>query len=254
MAQQSTSSRLSRILTDWEQVREAHRGADQAAQDARLAVVLRYEGAVRRYLLGALRDAQAADDVFQDFWLRFVQGHFWRAEPERGRFRDYLKTTLGHLVADYWRHRARQPQQLDSALDVAAPSAELEEADRGFVASWRRGIFEHVWTALEEAEQQGGPPYFHVLNFLQVQPEATSAEMAARLTEQLRCSPPLTAPGIRKLLQRGRVRFAELMVAEVERLLDGPTRERLEQALVDLDLLPFCRVALERRKEETGNS
>jgi RNA polymerase sigma-70 factor (ECF subfamily) len=204
---------------------------------------------MRRYLLAALRDTNAAEDVFQDFWTKFVEGRLWRADPARGRFRDYLKTTLWHLVADYRRVQSRQPQQLDSAVEPVAPSGEFEEAERGYVATFRKSVLDEAWTALEAAEHQGGQPYHTALQLQQERPQATSAEIAVVLTARLQSKTPWTAPGVRKLLQRARLRFAELILAEMERLQDGASLDRLEEGLIDLDLLRFCRVALGRRKE-----
>ena len=54
--------RLSRITTRWTLVDEAHRGPGDAAAAARAELWRRYGGAAHRYLLGALRDADAAAD------------------------------------------------------------------------------------------------------------------------------------------------------------------------------------------------
>src|SRR5262245_41794459 len=90
--------RLSRITTLWSLVYEAHGDAADAAKAAQHRLMDRYGGAAHRYLLGALRDADAADDLFQDFSLRFLRGDFRNADPERGRFRDFVKTALFHLI------------------------------------------------------------------------------------------------------------------------------------------------------------
>ena len=96
------SQRLSRINTLWTMVFQAH-GADRdAVQQAQCVLLERYRGAIYRYLVGALRDADAAEELAQEFALRFVRGDFRRANPEKGRFRSYLKTVccLGFLPSD----------------------------------------------------------------------------------------------------------------------------------------------------------
>ena len=40
-------------------------------------------GAAYRYLLGAVHDPDAADDLCQDFAVRFLRGDFRRADPGR---------------------------------------------------------------------------------------------------------------------------------------------------------------------------
>jgi len=57
----------------------------------------------------------------------------------------------------------------------------------------------------------------------------------------------LTAAGVRQTLHRARVKFAELLVAEVGRSLETSMPDRIEQELIDLGLLPYCREALDCR-------
>src|SRR5262249_10904360 len=82
-------------------------GPPDAVADAQDVLLRRYGAAARRYLLGSLRDADAAEDLAQEFALRFLRGDFKGADPQRGRFRDFLKGVLSHLVAAY--HRRRPP-------------------------------------------------------------------------------------------------------------------------------------------------
>jgi len=248
MDERSLSARLSRITTIWSMVAGGPRASASTVQDARLALIQRYQGAAYRYLLGAVRDADAADELFQEFALRVMQGAFGRADPQKGRFRDYLKTTLFHLVIDHQRgprHRAH-PLDLD-VVQPAAPAWDPAEADRQFEASWRDELLARAWNSLAEAERQGGQPYSSVLRFRVDHPEASSAEMAARLTEQLKPERPCTETGMRKTLQRARERFAEALVDDVAGSLGQSTPEQLEQELIDLGLLSYCRSELARR-------
>ena len=72
----------------------------------------RYCGSVYRYLLGALRNGDAAIELFQEFAMRFVRGDFHRASPTRGRFRDYVKTALINLVTDHFNRQNSKPRPL----------------------------------------------------------------------------------------------------------------------------------------------
>jgi RNA polymerase sigma-70 factor (ECF subfamily) len=69
--------------------------------------------------------------------------------------------------------------------------------------------------------------------------------MAAQLSTEL--GKPLTAAGVRQLLHRARERFADLLLEEVAQSLAEPSPERLEQELLELGLLEYCRPALQRR-------
>src|SRR5262245_50273843 len=108
---QSIQTRIDEISTRWTMLFQAHTPGD-AAQAARQALVQRYRGAVYRYRLGAVRDEGVAKELAQEFAVRFLHGDFRRADPERGRFRDYLKTALIHLVNDHKKDRRQQPGPL----------------------------------------------------------------------------------------------------------------------------------------------
>lgn len=249
MDQSELNSRLSRISTVWTLLSDAQKPLRTRAEDARLALIQRYQGAAYRYLLGAVRNPDAADDLFQEFALRVLQGAFAHADPHRGRFRSYLKTMLYHLVADYQRRQRRLPRSLQSTVpDPAQPDAEATESDRQFLHSWRDEILARAWTALAEAERAGGQPYHSVLKFRAEHPDASSAEMAAALSGQLRPGQPFTEAGLRKTLQRARAQFADVLLDDVTHSLGEHAPGQLEEELIELDLLPYCRSALGRRR------
>jgi len=249
MDENTLNSRLSRISTIWTMLGKAHHESGFDAADAQSALIQRYQGAVYRYLLGALRDPDAADELFQEFALRVVQGAFRRANPQRGRFRDYLKTTLIHLVTDYQNRRRNRPVPLGKTFnEPAVPPSDPAAADEQFLQSWKEELLARAWELMEKAERLGGQPYYSVLQFRAENSDATSAEMAARLSEQLRPDNPFTNTGIRKTLQRAKTQFADLLLDEIAQSLDSPTAEELEQELIDLELMPHCRAALKRRQ------
>src|SRR5215218_612751 len=99
MDPQSPDRHLSQIITLWTLVRRAHQGPEGAAREAQRQMLDRYGGAVRRYLRGLLRDEDAAADVFQEFACEFLGGDLGGADPQRGRFRNFVKGVLFHLVA-----------------------------------------------------------------------------------------------------------------------------------------------------------
>src|SRR5215213_3027567 len=97
----SAGKHISEIKTLWPRLIEAQTGeSDQARREAQQAILDRYRPAIQRYLRACL-DADAAEEVLQEFQVRFVQGNFRNADPERGRFRDLLKTALRNLINDH---------------------------------------------------------------------------------------------------------------------------------------------------------
>src|SRR6516164_10735492 len=129
MSANDADRHLSRISTLWSLVSLAHHEAGDEVSTAQQKLLERYSGAIRRYLLGALRDPDAAEDLFQDFAYRFLHGDLRRVDPQRGRFRDYVKGVLFHLIADYHKRSRAQPLPADHP-DLAAPSPpSLTESD-----------------------------------------------------------------------------------------------------------------------------
>jgi RNA polymerase sigma-70 factor (ECF subfamily) len=236
--------RLDDIPTDWETISQSHRGREDEAAAAREVLLERYRGAVYRYLLSAVRDPSVAEDLTQEFALRFIQGRFRGADPSQGRFRNYVKTALFHLVND-WRKRVGKglwPVRLDSDEVVPAPD-EKAAAEQAFRDSWRQELLARAWKALE-GEQQSSQPYYDVLRFRVDHPDMPSGQMAEQLSARL--ARPFTAAGVRKLLQRARERFADLLLEETGQALEG-VRTHLEEELAELNLLKYCASALQRR-------
>jgi RNA polymerase sigma-70 factor (ECF subfamily) len=233
-----SDERLSRIETQWSALVKAHGPAgDDDVRAVRDRLIDRYTGAVYRYLRGAVRDPNVAADLCQEFAVRFLRGDFRRATPERGRFRNYVKTALANLVNDHHRQRQTEPKPL--AVDAPAPAlpSEIE-----FLGGWRQSLLDQTWKALA-----GANPTFHAVLLLRVEnPDMPSPEMADRLTGQL--GRPVTPQNVRKSIQRAHVKFAELLLDQVADSLDNPTADDIEAELQSLDLLKYCRSALDRRR------
>jgi RNA polymerase sigma-70 factor (ECF subfamily) len=220
-------------------------------QSAQQALLDRYGGAVRRYALAALRDEDAADEVFQEFALRFVRGDFKSANPERGRFRAFVKTSVYRLIVDYQRRKKKHYREGPMHSNLAEPLGEGDPADVSgvedlFHASWRDDLLARCWKRLEEVERESGKPYFTVLRFRVDHPDLRSPELAAGLTEKL--GKPINAGAVRVLLHRAREDFGDLLLAEVADSLTDSSLDATEQELIELNLLEYCRPALERRR------
>jgi RNA polymerase sigma-70 factor (ECF subfamily) len=238
--------RLNQIATLWSQVSQAHAADADAARQARRVLLERYSGAIRRYLLGAVRNADAAEELTQEFAYRFLNGDLRGVDRERGRFRDFVKGVLFHLVADHHKRRKQQPGSLPA--DFAEPGADCSlaaEREEAFRTSWRDELLARSWTALQAHEQSSGQPFYTVLRCRADHPDLPSAVLAERLSGPL--GKPVTAAGVRKTLERARDKFADVLLDEIAQALEQPTVARLEEELIDLGLLEHCRDALLRR-------
>jgi RNA polymerase sigma-70 factor (ECF subfamily) len=239
---------LSHIQTAWSMVRRAH-GGDSAVQAAQQSLLERYGGAVRRYALAALRNEEAADDVFQEFALRFVRGDFGAADPGRGRFRAFVKTVVYRLIVDYQRRQKKRQRESPLHTNVAEPARDGDDTpadDELFRTNWRDELLARSWQQLAADEERTGKPHHSVLRYRVDHPNLRSPELAEGLSKKL--GKPINAGAVRVLLHRAREAFAELLLAEVTESLADASLDEAEEELIDLDLLEYCRPALNRRR------
>jgi RNA polymerase sigma-70 factor (ECF subfamily) len=244
MATSELPERLSRMTTRWSLVRDAHTPAGDQTGPARQVLAEQYGGAAYRYVLGAVRDPDVADELSQEFAVRLLGGDFHRACPERGRFRDYLKTVLVNLINDHFRSRGKWPHALpvQAALPQASPESILDGPS--FEECLKEQFLDHAWSELERTQ-----PRYHAVLLLRVEePDLTSAEMAERLSSTT--GTRWTAGSARKTLERARSRFADLLLHEVAEFLGADSAGDLQPELESLGLLRYCRSALERRGAE----
>jgi RNA polymerase sigma-70 factor (ECF subfamily) len=239
--------RLADLSTQWNLVFEARSGTPEQVSLAMSRLMCRYSGAVHRYLLKALKNPEAAEELDQEFAVRFLRGDFKHGDPSRGRFRDYVKRAVQNLMKDYYRRRRRDgAAPLESGVHEPAVLDEgLAQFDRQFLLSWRNDLLDRTWGSLNELERSSGQPHHTILRLRVDEPDLTSTEWAARLSERL--GRPMTPGAFRQALQRARREFALRLLTEVRAsLLEEPTPQALEEELADLELLEYCRPYLKR--------
>jgi len=252
MDEKSIHNRLSQISTRWTLVAEAHGDAGDADTAALTALLQHYQSAVYRYLLGATGDPDAADGLFQDFALKLVRGDYRRATANRGRFRDFLRTSLINLITNYRRRQNRlQLQSLGDLKDEVG--GQLPDLEADFLNSWRKGLIERAWDGLAAVSKSTGSPMYAVLRLRTDEPQLGSAALAERLTQELRPSQSFTDTGVRKILQRARELFTDLLLDEVARSINTTSLDALEQEIIDLGFQAYCKRALERRRQLFGS-
>jgi DNA-directed RNA polymerase specialized sigma24 family protein len=126
--------------TDWSEIQAA---ADSVGKDAELLDTLlrRYQAAIRAYLqkvFPSLQDhhEEYAHEFMTDRMLK--EGWLKRADPNRGRFRDFLKISLRRFVLDRRRRRdvRNPPEPLVEAEDeIPDEAAACEAYDRAWAAA-----------------------------------------------------------------------------------------------------------------------
>jgi DNA-directed RNA polymerase specialized sigma24 family protein len=241
----NSQEHLSQIITMWTLVRQAHATGDDASSQiasAQTALMNRYHGAVYRYLLGALKDKDAADELFQEFALRFLRGDYRNVNPERGRFRQFLKTCLYHLIVDHQTRKSKQPLHLESHAEPAVHTTSIKEHEQSFVQSCRDDLLDYAWRALEDYQKTSNQPYYDVLRMRAENSDLRSQDLGVKLGEKW--GKAFAAAATRQLLHRAREKFAEYLCEQVYMQIEHPTPEELVQELIDLGLWSYCKAVL----------
>jgi RNA polymerase sigma-70 factor (ECF subfamily) len=239
-------SKLSQLATQWSLVLEACRGPGDTVKARQAEVLERYCGAIYRYALRVLGDSDLASEACQEFALRFVRGDFRHADPTRGRFRDYVKTSVIHLLHEFHRTQDNRRKVLPLDERAAALLTPPPAVGNEFQDLWRKELLNRAWSEMEQRQAATGPPYHAALRLKADHPDLTAAELAERLHDV--GMGRYTVAGVRQVLHRSREIFADLLLAEVARSILSDDLEDLAEELADLDLFTYCREALSRRR------
>jgi RNA polymerase sigma-70 factor (ECF subfamily) len=232
--QSETPKPLGQISTVWSVVLRAKDGA-QIPTDEVARFFSRYHGAVYRYFLTATRLTEVAEDLTQDFAVRFLRGDFSNVHPDRGRFRDFLRVSLANQLRD---HQRRQRVRAVNEPLQEEPVDHNSQDIASFNDNWREEILAQAWTALEHHQETTGQMFFLVLKLRAVESDRSSANLARIYSEQIQVE--TSDDAFRKILQRSRRRFGELLLNIIADTLAVPTREELQRELAELKLLPYC--------------
>jgi RNA polymerase sigma-70 factor (ECF subfamily) len=97
--------------------------------DALTAMILRYQHRLYRYLLRLAREPAAADDLFQQTWLRVMEkiGHY----DARRNFESWLFSVAHNLAVDAWRGKRGESRldDVDASDGRESPGALLRTGD-----------------------------------------------------------------------------------------------------------------------------
>ncbi len=237
MDSNSLNERLSQIDTWSTMLLQANAEATQQREQARAWLVERYEKVVRRYLIKPV-GAEGAAELVQEFAGRMLEGRYRNVDKSIGRFRDYLKTCLFSLVADYRKKQAQtKAEQLPDQWEPADHRTN-EDADEEWRLTWRQDLIDRTLESLKRLDRRQDQFLYPVLRLRMDQPDLTSEQAAAVLSERI--GKPVSDGWLRKKLMQARQRFADLLMEEVARSVNPPTLERVTDELTDLNLLHYC--------------
>src|SRR5579863_9942244 len=160
--------------TRWTLVIAAGDPQKKEARSALVSLCENYWYPLYAYLRRRGYQADPAQDLTQEFFTRILEGRYLdRADPEKGRFRSFLLTSLKFFVADEQdRQRAHKrgggavlPLEFASGEDhYQREPAHDETPERIFERSWALAVLDRVVERLrKEFVQHGHPENFERL-------------------------------------------------------------------------------------------
>jgi hypothetical protein len=193
--------------------------------------VLRYGPAVQRYLAAILRDADAAEETWQELVSRLLARGGPGTWPGKGRFRDYLRTAARNAAMTHLRAKTRRPV-------VALADEVADPADHTLADDWQKLLLEKVWRSLDAAERRGSGNFAHTaLRVYTDSPELDSPAQAKLVSERI--GRAVTAEAFRQQVRRGKKLMAERILTEVANTIAGATAADVEAELTELGLMKF---------------
>jgi RNA polymerase sigma factor (sigma-70 family) len=218
--------------TRWTLVVAAGDPRRKEARSALVSLCENYWYPLYAYLRRRGYPADQAQDLTQEFFTRVLEGRYLdRADPEKGRFRSFLLTSLKFFVADEEdRGRARKrgggqvvPLEFSFGEEwYQREPAHDETPERIFERRWALSVLDRVVERLrEEFVQHGRPDHFERLKvFLLGQSDAPYAALAREMN---------TSEGALKVaIHRLRKRYRELFRQEIADTVADPAEVESE--------------------------
>jgi RNA polymerase sigma factor (sigma-70 family) len=219
--------------TRWSLVVAAGDSHRKDARSALISLCEHYWYPLYAYLRRRGYRAEEAQDLTQEFFIRVLEGRYLdRADPEKGRFRSFILTSLKFFVADEAdRDRARKRGggmvvSLEFSFgeeQYQREPAHDETPERIFERRWALALIDRVVERLRgEFVHNGRPEHFDRLKvFLLGQSDAPYAALAQEMN---------TSEGALKVaIHRLRKRYRELFRQEIAETVADP--EEVESEL-----------------------
>lgn len=214
--------------TQWSVVLAAGDSQHPNAREALAALYKVYWYPVYAQIRFRGQDPEAAKDLTQGFFVQLLEKHTLKvANPDRGRFRSFLKNSVDHYLS-HERHRASALKRggnkpaISLDFDSAEAQYKIEPAqsqapDKLFEKRWARAALNRVLERLGEEARAAGDGY----RFQRLAPFLTGRtpgigykDVAAELE--------MTEGAVKVAVHRMRRRYGKLLRAEVARTVSDP--------------------------------
>jgi RNA polymerase sigma-70 factor (ECF subfamily) len=214
--------------TSWSLILQATADSSAVAREGMARLLEIYWPAVYAFVRYKGHSAVEAEDLTQAYFARFLEkDYLFDFRPEAGRFRTFLRASVGHFLANEWdrakahkRGGGRVPLSIDAA--TAEERLRLEPVDRltpeaVFERQWAASVLARCLDVLrqEHAAADGRDRFERLKPFLGGENGEGSYAAAARELG-------LTESAVRVAVHRLRKRFCAVLRQEVARTVRSP--------------------------------
>jgi RNA polymerase sigma factor (sigma-70 family) len=205
--------------TRWTLVVTAGDPRRKEARSALVSLCENYWYPLYAYLRRRGYAADQAQDLTQEFFVRVLEGRYLdRADPEKGRFRSFILTSLKFFVADEEDRQRAHKRGGGALLPLEFPSGEdryqrepahEETPERIFERRWALSVLDRVVEKLrDEFVQHGRPEHFERLKvFLLGQSDTPYAALAREMN--------ISEGAVKVAIHRLRKRYRDLFRREI---------------------------------------
>ena len=208
--------------TNWTTLLDPIGGRSPGAQTALNHLFEVYRKPIVSYLRTLVRDPHQSEDIAQDFIVRLLnRGDLESADRSKGRFRNYLKTSIrNYVIGRYHAEDAqkRRPTSGASSLDgLAIEPKHSNDAEKEFTRQWWRATIDEAMRRLRaQWEAAGKAELFDDLEPLLWDKKGESSIQEIAMKHAIAAN----AVSLRKMRLLERLR--QLLLAVVGETIDSP--------------------------------